>query len=285
MKKVVLLFIFTGMLIGSPSLEAAVGKWRAIKCSISRFHKKFNCTEEEKAVGKKWLIGASIAVALAALAAVIAGGVKLAEVRAEKKRLEQEVPQSQQKIKGMKKIKNLRDKLERDKPTELEMIEGLLAAHFVLPRTFYPLLNTMKNKNIDFGELISIFQGMAKATGEEKMINPIIKKLEEFETPQQKSLRKLREPTVKARGRELTHVSITDIKVKKELNLSTDKDYFKWYEVIGHQSPPSKEEASGIFRKLGFKYHPDKVRGNDEKKAFYTKVVGTISEAKVLMTK
>lgn len=95
MKKRILSLICAGMLIGSMPLDGAVSKMRAVKCSLSRFHTKFNCTEEEKAVGKKWLVGASVAAALAALAALVVGGVKLAEVQAEKKRQEAELGQAQ----------------------------------------------------------------------------------------------------------------------------------------------------------------------------------------------
>ena len=85
MKKVLFSFIFIGMLTQLAPLHA-VSAARAIKCSLSRFHKKFNCTQEEITAGKKWLIGASITAALATLAAVI-GSVKLAEVKAEKERI------------------------------------------------------------------------------------------------------------------------------------------------------------------------------------------------------
>ncbi len=303
MKKVVLPFILTGLLIGSPSLEAAVSKWRAVKCSISRFHKKFNCTEEEKAVGKKWLIGASITAALVALAAVVAGGVKLAEVRAEKQRFKQIVPQPTQQIVALPTqpikqpikqpskrrimINKLQDQLNRgESPSPTDMMEGIITAYQSFPRTLYPqLLNTIKEKNIDSSDLILGLQGAITMGVPEEMANPIIEDLKKLQTPEQKRRMEQRAPLEQAALKQGTHVQISDAKIKKELKLNSNKDFFKWYEVIGYKSPPAaKNEAIKVFRRLSGKYHPDKVFGNPEKKEFYNKVVSTITEAKALMT-
>lgn len=93
MKKVLASLLIAGLLINGPL--GAVTKWRAIKCAIPQLHRKFKCTPEEKTVGKKWLIGASIAAAAAALAAVIVGGVKYSEVRKAKREAELSAKQEQ----------------------------------------------------------------------------------------------------------------------------------------------------------------------------------------------
>ena len=65
-------------LFASVQLDA-VSRIRALKCSIPKLHTKFNCTAEEKAVGRKWLIGTSLAAAAAALAALL--GISAREVK------------------------------------------------------------------------------------------------------------------------------------------------------------------------------------------------------------
>lgn len=85
MKKLLASLLIAGLLSNTSPLNAAVSKMRAVKCSIPPLHQKFQCTAEEKAVGKKWLIGASIAAAVAALAAIVVGGVKYNQVRQAKK--------------------------------------------------------------------------------------------------------------------------------------------------------------------------------------------------------
>ncbi len=80
MKRISLSIVVAGLLLGVSPIDAAVSKIRALKCSISKFHSKFKCTAEEKAAGKKWLVGTGVAVAAAALAAVI-GGITVSEIK------------------------------------------------------------------------------------------------------------------------------------------------------------------------------------------------------------
>ena len=81
MKKVSISLLLAGLLLGTVPTQAAVGRFRAMKCAIPKLHNKFKCTPEEKAAGKKWLTGTSVVAAAAALAAFIAGGVTLSEIK------------------------------------------------------------------------------------------------------------------------------------------------------------------------------------------------------------
>lgn len=93
MKKLLTSLLIAGLLITNGPLNAEVSKIRAVKCSIPALHKKFNCTAEEKKVGKKWLIGASVAAAVTALTAIVVGGVKYKQVQQAKKQAELEARQ------------------------------------------------------------------------------------------------------------------------------------------------------------------------------------------------
>jgi hypothetical protein len=77
MKKLLFLLV---LLLGVSQNVAAVSKVRAIKCSLPKLHQKFNCTPQERAVGKRWLAGATIATVAAAIAAII-GGISAAEIK------------------------------------------------------------------------------------------------------------------------------------------------------------------------------------------------------------
>lgn len=52
-------------------------------------------------------------------------------------------------------------------------------------------------------------------------------------------------------------VKITDNKVKKELKLPTDQEYFQWYEVLGFTGQPDRDEARRAYRSFSRTYHPD----------------------------
>lgn len=92
MKKVLSVIVLIGLIGQVSSIEAITGL-RAVKCSLPSLHKRFNCTPQERAVGKRWLAGASIAAAGAAIAAII-GGISSAQIRQAKSEAEKEVGMS-----------------------------------------------------------------------------------------------------------------------------------------------------------------------------------------------
>lgn len=55
-----------------------------------------------------------------------------------------------------------------------------------------------------------------------------------------------------------TSIKITNVNVKKELGLLSDRNDFAWYQVLGFKEEPSSKEAKTAYHKLSVKYHPDR---------------------------
>lgn len=76
-------------------------------------------------------------------------------------------------------------------------------------------------------------------------------------------------------------ISIENDAIKNELGLNPDQFTFEWYEVLGFKTQPTRKAAASKFRKIAFKYHPDKIKNKpEEEQKVAIEVVKILSQAK-----
>src|SRR3989344_5586509 len=280
MKKYLLSLVCAGLFIGAMPLRAEVSKRRAVMCSLSRLHNKFNCTLEEKASGKKFLKGAKVAAILAALTAlaiggVAIGGVKLSEIQAEKERLLQENYDFYTAIKrgslGGLSDDQIGDALiwaieagRTEYPQAIEKMQTSLEGLQKSCKT-HKVLNNRPEKTDALKKVLKDLSGSCLKY-EQKEASDRAEKMKQEEQRQRENERweKTRREEEQQRKHEKSaqkvvgNIPVEDANVKQILGLNPGKDYFAWYEVLGFSAPVSRAEGITTYRVLALNTHPAK---------------------------